>query len=70
MMSDYVAHSTFLQEIKAMHTGVPRNQTSDKVPKGYVGITHIRSTPEALSDMRESTIKEALARKIGSRHTS
>jgi hypothetical protein len=62
MMSDYVAHSTFLQEIKAVQTGVPRDQTSDKVPKGHVGITHIRSTPEALAEIRETTIKEALAR--------
>jgi hypothetical protein len=61
MVSDYIAHSTFLKEMRALSTGVPRDQTSDKIQKGHVAITHLRSTPEALAEMRESAIQEALA---------
>jgi hypothetical protein len=70
MMSDYVAHSTFLQEMNALRSGIPRDQASDKVPKGSVGITHIRSTPEALTEMRASAISEALARRTTKRAAS
>lgn len=58
MIADFAAHSTLMLQKQARINGTstPRNQ---QVPKGYVGMTHLESTPEGLANIRTHATKMA-----------
>jgi hypothetical protein len=58
MMADFAAHSEYLLETKLKPE--QRDRTSQKIPKGMTGLSHLQSTPEALARNRAEIIEKAM----------
>lgn len=60
MMADFTAHSEYVLETRRPHT---RDMTSSPIPKGEVGISHIRPKPAELAKWRADAIERTAPRR-------
>ena len=59
MMADFAAHSEYVMEKYEIDTGVVRNRSNVKVPKGMTRSSHFQITPGVLRKLRAEMVRRA-----------
>ena len=59
MMADFAAHSEYVMEKYEIDTGVVRNRSNVKVPKGMTRLSHFQITPGVLRKLRAEMVRRA-----------